>query len=235
MSWIGGKKALRDEILIRFPAEYARYIEVFGGAGWVLFHKQPKSDFEVYNDFNPNLANLYRCVRDKPDELIAELEFALNSRLDFRHIRQELKKPAELPDIKRAAYFYQLIRQSYASGIDSFASQPDAMWSSFPLIRAACRRLQRVVVENKVPYFKHIYNDNSLPNRAKLVYVYLHDRMDDERKTWPGIKRIGSDLSLSRSTVKRAINDLVTVGYVRKEVAYRDNGSHTSNRYFIVK
>ena len=86
-----------------------------------------------------------------------------------------------------------------------------------------------------MPYFKQLYDEPSLPHRAKLVYVYLHDRMDDEKKTWPGINRIGTDLSLSRSTVKRAINDLVNTGYVRKESAYRKNGSHTSNRYFIVK
>ena len=73
MSWIGGKKALRDEIIARFPLDYKRYIEVFGGGGWVLFYKNPGRDFEVYNDFNPNLANLYRCVRDHPKELIAEL------------------------------------------------------------------------------------------------------------------------------------------------------------------
>ena len=148
MSWIGGKKALRDEILMRFPPEVKRYVEVFGGGGWVLFHKRP-GDFEVYNDFNPNLANLFRCVRDAPEELIGELEFTLNSRLDFGHIRKELKKTAELPDVKRAAYFYQLIRQSYASGLDSFGSQPRSMWDNFPLIRASCRRLQKVVVECK--------------------------------------------------------------------------------------
>ncbi|EKC60713.1 DNA methylase, partial [human gut metagenome] len=34
MSWVGGKKALRDEILSRFPLYYEKYIEVFGGAGW---------------------------------------------------------------------------------------------------------------------------------------------------------------------------------------------------------
>ena len=48
MSWIGGKKALRDEIISRFPTDYKRYIEVFGGGGWVLFHKNPGNDFEVY-------------------------------------------------------------------------------------------------------------------------------------------------------------------------------------------
>lgn len=30
MSWIGGKKALCDEIISRFPTDYKRYIEVFG-------------------------------------------------------------------------------------------------------------------------------------------------------------------------------------------------------------
>lgn len=148
MSWVGGKKALRDEIIARFPLQYERYIEVFGGGGWVLFHKQP-SEFEVYNDFNPNLANLYRCVREHPDELISELTFVLNSRTDFEYIRSVLKSKAEIPDVRRAAYFYQVIRQSYASGLDSFGSQPHGMWSNFPIIRKACGRLQRVVVENK--------------------------------------------------------------------------------------
>ena len=149
MSWIGGKKALRDEIISRFPTDYKRYIEVFGGGVWVLFHKSPGNDFEVYNDRNPNLANLYRCVRDHPDELISELTYALNSRTDFDYIRKIMKTPTEIPDVKRAAYFYQLIRYSYASGLDSYASQPHSMWNNFPLINNACARLQKVVIENK--------------------------------------------------------------------------------------
>lgn len=83
MSWVGGKKNLRDAVLARFPPYYERYIEVFGGAGWVLFHKPPGADFEVYNDFNSNLANLYRCVRDKPNRLKYKLRYVLNSREDF--------------------------------------------------------------------------------------------------------------------------------------------------------
>ena len=57
-------------------------------------------------------------------------------------------------------------------------------------------------------YVKKLYENGDLPHRAKLVYLYLHDRMDKERKAWPGIKTIAQDLSLSRSTVKRAIKDL---------------------------
>ncbi len=149
MSWVGGKKALRDEILARFPLDYTRYIEVFGGGGWVLFHKPRGKDFEVYNDFNANLTNLYRCVRDKPEELIDELTYVLNSRLDFEYVRKILHTQAELPEVKRAAYFYQIIRQSYASGLDSYGATPHRMWNNFPLIRQACSRLQGVVIENR--------------------------------------------------------------------------------------
>ena len=149
MSWVGGKKALRDEIVSRFPLDYKRYIEVFGGGGWVLFHKNPGKDFEVFNDFNGNLVNLYRCVREHKEDLIDELEFMLNSRLDFEYMKYTLHSQAVLPDIRRAAYYYALIRYSYASSVDSYGSQPHSMWRNFPLIRAASRRLQNVVIENK--------------------------------------------------------------------------------------
>ena len=63
ISWVGGKKALRDLIYLRMPTHYDRYIEVFGGGGWVLFGKPPDKCMEVYNDFNSNLANLSRKDR----------------------------------------------------------------------------------------------------------------------------------------------------------------------------
>ena len=79
-----------------------------------------------------------------------------------------------------------------------------------------------------------LYENSELPHRAKLVYLYLHDRMDQEGKVWPGIKTIAADLSLSRSTVKRAIRDLEEADLIRKEPHYRENGSATSNRYYIL-
>ena len=149
MAWVGGKKALRDEILARFPRNYKRYIEVFGGAGWVLFHKPPGNDFEVFNDFNGNLVTLYRCVREQPEALRNELRYMLNSRLDFEYMKGMLHSQAVLPDVRRAAYYYALIRYSYAAGTSTFGSQPHAMWNNFPLIESAAGRLQKVVIENK--------------------------------------------------------------------------------------
>ncbi len=74
-----------------------------------------------------------------------------------------------------------------------------------------------------------------LPHRAKLVYLYLYDRKNKDNVTWPGLNTIARELSLSRSTVKRAIQDLEQAGLVRKEAHYRQNGSATSNRYYLLQ
>lgn len=150
MSWVGGKKALRDEILIRFPQSYERYIEVFGGAGWVLFHKPPDS-FEVFNDANSNLVNLYRCVRDNPRKLTYKLRYMINSRDDFRVIAQQRKNGLfrRFHDYDRAAKFYYLMLYSYGHKTERFGCKPVASWSKFPLIERAAARLQSVIVENK--------------------------------------------------------------------------------------
>jgi len=149
MSWVGGKKALREEIVKRFPLCYERYIEVFGGGGWVLFHKPPGRDFEVYNDFNSLLANLYRCVRDQHEELMDALRYVLNSREDFELVRDALARDSPASDVQRASWFYQIIRYSYASALTSYGSQPHDIRADFPLIEQAHRRLANVVVENK--------------------------------------------------------------------------------------
>ena len=68
IGWIGGKRALRNEILQRMPSGIGRYIEVFGGAGWVLFGREPSSKvMEVFNDYDAELVNIYRCIKYHPD------------------------------------------------------------------------------------------------------------------------------------------------------------------------
>lgn len=82
-------------------------------------------------------------------------------------------------------------------------------------------------------YFDTIYADNSMPHRAKAVYMYLRDRMDSERKCWPAIPKIATDLHLSRSTVKRAIQELEQSCYLRRVRRNRKNGGSTSNLYIV--
>lgn len=133
----------------RFPMFYEKYIEVFGGGGWILFAKPPGNDHEVFNDANSNISNLFYCVREHSSELIEKLRYVLNCREDFDRIKHIISQKAEIGDVQRAANFYQLIRYSYASSCDSFGGKPHSMWGNFPLIEQASRRLQKVVIENK--------------------------------------------------------------------------------------
>jgi DNA adenine methylase len=121
---------------------------VFGGAGWVLFRKR-RDDFEVWNDFNSDLVNLYRVVKSRPEELIAELDWSLNSREDFKELKRLFSERTEMPDIVRAANYFKLIKYSYGSKGDSFSGSPRTISNSFPTIRGAHVRLDGVVIENK--------------------------------------------------------------------------------------
>ena len=64
--------------------------------------------------------------------------------------------------------------------------------------------------------FRNIYNSN-LSHRAKSVYMYLKDRADSEGRCWPAIRTIALELGLSRSTVKRALDDLCRAGLLQKD------------------
>ena len=83
-------------------------------------------------------------------------------------------------------------------------------------------------------YFGTIYSYSSeeLPARAKTVYMYLKDKSDAKGECWPAINTIAKETSMSRSTVKRGIADLIRCGLLTKEAHYRENGSNSSNRYF---
>lgn len=81
-------------------------------------------------------------------------------------------------------------------------------------------------------YFDTIYAAG-LPHRAVTVYMYLKSRASKEGYCWPGIRTMGRELTLSRSTVQRALRELERGGWITKEPRHRQNGSSTSNGYFI--
>lgn len=82
-------------------------------------------------------------------------------------------------------------------------------------------------------YFEKIYQ-SELSHRARTVYMYLKDHADSRGQCWPGIKTIAAELGLSRSTVKRALDDLCREGLISKEPRWRENGSLSSNLYTVL-
>ena len=90
---MGNKTSILHILYALFPLSYERYIEPFGGSGSVLLGKPWQDGFEVFNDYNGNLVNLFRCMRDRPLAFIRELGFLhLNSRDDFKTLKRFFRK-----------------------------------------------------------------------------------------------------------------------------------------------
>ena len=84
VSRVGNKTSLLHIICKLFPLRYNRFVDVFGGSGSVLLGKPEKDPFEVYNDIDRNLVNLFQCMKTRTMALIRELGFCnLNSREDY--------------------------------------------------------------------------------------------------------------------------------------------------------
>ena len=82
-------------------------------------------------------------------------------------------------------------------------------------------------------YFQDIYHSD-LSHRARAVYMYLKDHVDSEGRCRSGIRTIAAELGLSRSTVKRALDDLYGAGLLTRELRWRENGSLSSDLYWLV-
>ena len=78
--------------------------------------------------------------------------------------------------------------------------------------------------------FEMIYRDE-VSAKAVAVFRYLCDRQGKYDFCYVSHRRIASDLKISVSTVKRALDELERKGYVGIEQQRRANGSRCSNVY----
>lgn len=148
ITWIGGKNSLKKEICRRIPENCDRYIEVFGGAAWVLFAKEKHADLEVYNDVNGDLVNLFRVVKCHCGELQRELACVLNSRELFEDFKAQYSIQG-LTDIQRASRFFMLIKSSYGADQRSFGCVKRDISVATEYLSRIQERLAKVVIENK--------------------------------------------------------------------------------------
>lgn len=71
IKWAGGKTQLLEQISTRMPKDYNHYYEPFLGGGAVLFAVKPKH--AKINDINPFLVNVYKSIKEKPEEVIEQI------------------------------------------------------------------------------------------------------------------------------------------------------------------
>jgi DNA adenine methylase len=156
IKWVGGKSRL-SKVIVPLIAEHTCYVEVFGGAGWVLFQKTP-SQVEVLNDLDGELMNFFRVVQHKPKALIHSFEWDLASRAEFERLRNADTTTQD--DVERAHRFYYLIMASWGGEFGRARFQTSitdfghgnrliaALRSVRQRVTAAHERLQTVIIEN---------------------------------------------------------------------------------------
>lgn len=111
ISRMGGKSKLRKTIIEMIP-EHTCYVELFFGAGWVYFGKEP-SKVEVINDIDKELINLFRMIKYHAPEVERMLEYEFSARSifeEYKNVRVDY-----LTEIHRAVRFLYLFTQSFAA------------------------------------------------------------------------------------------------------------------------
>lgn len=152
IAWVGGKKNLSKTIVAMIP-EHHCYVEVFGGAGWVMFRKGPEpSKVEVWNDLNADLVNLFRVVRDELDVFKRRQFYLLASRDEYMRFQKALKAGTLDCRIDRAIAYYYCIKNSFGAGIYSGfafgASRGPKYGMGLDRLEEVRDRLKRVYIEN---------------------------------------------------------------------------------------
>ncbi|UII56696.1 DNA adenine methylase [Cytobacillus spongiae] len=149
----GSKWSMANWIISHFP-EHQTYLEPFFGSGAVLFTKQ-RSQLETVNDLDGDVVNLFRVIRERPDELAQAIRLTPHSREEYYNSYLEAED-----DLERARRLIVRLwqgrggktshRTGWRSMIEMNGPLPGKEWLNFPnKIAAVAERLLGVQIENQ--------------------------------------------------------------------------------------
>jgi DNA adenine methylase len=103
LKWVGGKRQIMPEIVKLLPKKITSYYEPFVGGGAVLFNLQPPKAF--INDYNAELINVYKVIKNNLNELIDDLKKHKNESGYFYELRSIDRKEGfkSLSDVQKAS------------------------------------------------------------------------------------------------------------------------------------
>jgi DNA adenine methylase len=73
LKWAGGKHQLISQYSPFFPPTFQTYHEPFLGGGAIFFHLSAHLHQAILTDLNPELVNVYCCIRDHVEAVIEQL------------------------------------------------------------------------------------------------------------------------------------------------------------------
>lgn len=106
--WYGGKFSHLDWLLPLLPSAH-HYCEPYSGSAAVLLNRA-SSAVETYNDIDGDVANFFRVLRDRGEELIRVIALTPFSREEFHLAIVSVEQG--ISDVERARRFYIRARQA---------------------------------------------------------------------------------------------------------------------------
>ncbi|WP_077846348.1 DNA adenine methylase [Clostridium puniceum] len=227
---MGGKSKLRKTIIEMIPEDHTCYIELFFGAGWVYFGKEP-SKVEVINDIDKELINLFRMIKYHAPEIERQLEYEFSGRDIFEEYKHYTLE--HLTEIHRAVRFLYLISQSFAGKGNHFGygtnTRPSPQIFYNNVLKELKERLRNTYVENlsfeKIidkydrdysfffcdpPYFETAGYGNSFGEKEHLL---LRDKLKDIKGRFlvtindhPKVREWYKDFNIIETTVNYSIS-----------------------------
>lgn len=111
-----GSKWKMAEWIISLMPPHKSYLEPFFGSGAVFFKKEP-SRIETINDMDGEIVNLFRCIREEPEELMRCVTMTPYSRAEYEQAWGKFRFRAGVPSVGVEAARMTLVRywQSHGS------------------------------------------------------------------------------------------------------------------------
>ena len=145
---------MAPQIVALMPA-HDRYVEPFSGGASVLLRKS-RSQTEVYNDLDSEVVNVFRCLRDEPDRLIAHIELTPYSREEWEDAYEPTTDPIE----SARRFIYRCASTigtdgawrpaGFRTSLSDDQNSTSKSWALLPFhLKAVVRRLQGVLIENR--------------------------------------------------------------------------------------
>ena len=152
----GGKFLLADWIISFFPETHRGYTECFGGGASVLLKKR-RSYFEVYNDLDGEIVNIFTMLRDRGEELLNKIELTPFSRTELELCYTPTDDPLEWA---RRSIFRSFSgfgsaattgkRTGFRANSNRSGTTPALDWRNFPnAIPALIERFRGVIIEDQ--------------------------------------------------------------------------------------
>lgn len=193
LNYPGAKWSIANWIIEHMP-HHKTYLEPYFGSGAVLFNKAP-SRLETINDLDSDVVNLFRVIRDYPEELARVARWTPYSREEYY-----ASYAIEGNELERARKF--LVRCWMARGarssnrngwrhiIDYNGPRPVRQWNEVPKkILEITDRLKNVQIEQQpaiqlIKRYKRpevlIYADPPYVMETRHGRIYKHEMTDED-------------------------------------------------------